>query len=436
MSVKETKRILFALLLGLSLLALPFLTHATDYDSTSYTVKDPVIDAGSETSSSANFGLGQSLSQNAIGKSTSSNFQLWSGFQYYFQVDPNTLNATAGDSQVSLSWTVPQTFLGINVASYEVGTGTTSGSYVFQNVGNVTSFAKTGLTNGVPYYFIVKALGPAGIFLVYSNEASATPVAATVPPPPPPSGGGSSSSGTANVIFTGTAYPDSTVSVVRDSVLVATVPTNADGTFTADLYGMNAGTYTFSLYATDPDDRTSRNVTFLRTINRFTTDTIPGVLMPPTISASHTEIRQGEGLTVRGYAQPNAPVTLVFGGQSTFTRNVTASATGLYTYVLYTTALAKGDYTVYSHAHIGNVDTPASFTVNFRVGDQSTVTPPLGTCRRSDLNCDGRVNLIDFSILLYFWDSTSFSQNLRVDIDKSGQIGLRDLSIMLYDWTG
>jgi hypothetical protein len=242
--------------------------------------------------------------------------------------------------------------------------------------------------------------------------------------------------GTANIVFSGAAYPNSTISVIRDSVLAANVPANADGTFSAGVYGMNAGTYTFSLYATDPDGYTSPNVTFLRTLNNLTTTYVPGVLMPPTIGLSHTEIKQGEAITVRGYAQPNAPVTLVFGGQSSFTRNATASATGLYSYVLDTTALTKGDYTVYSFARVGSADTPSSFTVNFRVGDQSNTTPPAGDCRRSDLNCDGRVNLIDFSILLYFWDSDSFSQNPRADIDKSGEIGLRDLSIMLYDWTG
>src|SRR3989344_925359 len=78
---------------------------AIDYSSSNYTVKDSVIIPGSGSVTSSNFGLGQSLGQTAIGKSTSANFQLWSGFQYFFTASANTLTATAGSGQVSLSWT-------------------------------------------------------------------------------------------------------------------------------------------------------------------------------------------------------------------------------------------------------------------------------------------------------------------------------------------
>src|SRR6185503_4149632 len=107
MNRKETKNISILLLLGLVVLSLPYTSLATDFSSSNFTVKNPVIDEAGSSSSSTNFGLGQSLNQTAIGKSTSSNFQLWSGFQYFFQVNSNVLTATAGSGQVALSWTVP-----------------------------------------------------------------------------------------------------------------------------------------------------------------------------------------------------------------------------------------------------------------------------------------------------------------------------------------
>jgi hypothetical protein len=70
-----------------SLLALPSFIFATDYTSNSFKVKDPVI-GGILSGGSASFGLGASLFQPAIGHSTSSSFQLFSGFQYYFKADP------------------------------------------------------------------------------------------------------------------------------------------------------------------------------------------------------------------------------------------------------------------------------------------------------------------------------------------------------------
>src|SRR3954454_21551251 len=87
---------------------------ASDFSSSSFTVTNPVITEGSASASSGNFGLGQSLGQIAPGLSTSTNFQLWSGFQYYFGVNANVVTATAGNGQVSLSWTVPQSFLGVS----------------------------------------------------------------------------------------------------------------------------------------------------------------------------------------------------------------------------------------------------------------------------------------------------------------------------------
>ncbi len=436
MLFSETKTILFSLLLLFAaLFFLPKNSNATDYSSGSFTVKDPVIDTGSDSSTSANFGLGQSLSQIAIGKSTSTNFQLWSGFQYYFKVNANVLTATPGDSEVDLSWTVPATFLGASVASYEVGTGTTSGSYVFQNVGNVISFTKSGLTNGTPYFFIIKSLAAGGTVLVYSNEATATPTAAVTPPPPPPGGGGGGPAYTGSISITGTAYPTSLVTILRDSVITGTVTADASGNFTFNQSGISAGTYSYGVYATDPNGVKSPTVGFSKTISTGITESMTGVIVAPTISQSHVSIKKGETITISGYAAPNSPLTLNYSGPANFVQNVTSSSQGYYSYALNTTSYAKGNYAVYSYYKVGAIKSPNSFTLNFTIGD-STVTPPTGTCKRSDLNCDGKVDLIDFSILLYFWDRTDFSKNPRADIDKNGEIGLRDLSIMLYDWTG
>src|SRR5258708_24700981 len=139
MGLKKTRPII---ILGIALASfvavpnfiLPLPIFATDYSSSNFTVKDPLLDAGGKSSSSSSFSSGQSLFQNATGKSSSSSFQLWSGFQYFFKISANTLSATAGDGQVSLSWTVPQTALGVNIVSYDLGVGTASGSYTYQNV--------------------------------------------------------------------------------------------------------------------------------------------------------------------------------------------------------------------------------------------------------------------------------------------------------------
>jgi uncharacterized protein YccT (UPF0319 family) len=82
-----------------------------------------------------------------------------------------TLNgATAGDSQVALTWGA------VNGADgYVVKYGTTSGSYTTTiDVGNVVSRTVTGLTNGTNYYFVVSAYNTSGSS-ANSAERSAAP---------------------------------------------------------------------------------------------------------------------------------------------------------------------------------------------------------------------------------------------------------------------
>ena len=52
----------------------------------------------------------------------------------------------------------------------------------------------------------------------------------------------------------------------------------------------------------------------------------------------------------------------------------------------------------------------------------------------ADLNKDGIVNSVDFSILLSFWKKKPPYKNPRVDINKDGKVDSIDFSIMLYQW--
>ena len=433
MSFTEIKKFVICVgLLLIAIFAVPKNIDATDYSSGSFTVKDPILSSGFKNSNSLNFGLGQSLSQLAIGQSSSASFQLWSGFQYYYKVLAHTLSAVPDDAEVDLTWTIPTTFLGVEVAGYEIGTGTTSGSYTFEDVGNVTLFTKTGLTNGTLYYFISKAYAPGGTFLVYSNEVSATPNGVVVPPPPGGGGGGSQG----KITISGTAYPNAPVTILRDSNTVSVVNADALGNFSVTLNNQPTGTYTYTLYATDADSIRSPSLGFEQVISNNVTSTVSGLIVAPTIRQSLVTVKQGDMVTFYGYTAPNVPVTLTFSGMQGFTRLTNSNASGFYSYSLSTGPLPKGEYFVNSYSLVNSVNSPLSFSLRFVIGDQTVVPPPTGDCRRSDLNCDGRVDLVDFSILLYFWEEPDFSRNPRADIDKSGKIDLRDLSIMLYDWTG
>jgi len=92
---------------------------------------------------------------------------------------PTGLTATAGDTQIALSWTASS-----GATSYSVYRGTTAGDESTTAIASgitTMSYTNTGLTNGTAYYYKVTAnnvIGTSG----YSNEASATPTAAAIDP--------------------------------------------------------------------------------------------------------------------------------------------------------------------------------------------------------------------------------------------------------------
>lgn len=100
---------------------------------------------------------------------------------------PQNLAATAGDGQVSLSWSAPGSDGGSPITRYEysVFDGTSWTGFVTTG-GTVTAYVVTGLANGTAYSFRVRAVSDAGAGTA-SDAASATPAA--------PSGGGSGGSG-------------------------------------------------------------------------------------------------------------------------------------------------------------------------------------------------------------------------------------------------
>jgi Glycoside hydrolase family 44/Fibronectin type III domain len=84
---------------------------------------------------------------------------------------PTALTVTAGNQQISLTWTTSS-----GATSYHVKRATASGGpYVQAGSATATSYTDTGLTNGTQYFYVVSALNMSGES-VNSSQASGTPV--------------------------------------------------------------------------------------------------------------------------------------------------------------------------------------------------------------------------------------------------------------------
>jgi fibronectin type 3 domain-containing protein len=116
---------------------------------------------------------------------------------------PTGLQATAGNAQVSLTWTASA-----GATSYHVKRATTSGGpYTQVSAPAATNFTDTGLTKGTAYFYVVSAVNSAGES-ANSSQASATPVAPLSPPAAPT--GLQATAGNAQVSLTWTASAGAT----------------------------------------------------------------------------------------------------------------------------------------------------------------------------------------------------------------------------------
>ena len=92
---------------------------------------------------------------------------------------PTGLAATAGNAQVSLTWTASSA-----ATSYHVKRSTSSGAETQIAAPSSTSYTDGGLTNGAKYFYVVSAVNSGGES-ANSAEVSAAPVAPVNPPATP-----------------------------------------------------------------------------------------------------------------------------------------------------------------------------------------------------------------------------------------------------------
>ena len=437
----------------LSLLLL-LTAKADEFTSSSFKVLEPVLQpAGYSTSS--DYILISTIAQLATGTSTASSFNLSSGFLYFpFAYFPSpVVTATAGDTQVSLSWTAAQGFLGWNVSGYNIGKSTSSGGpYAFSaSLGNVTSSTRTGLTNGTTYYFVVRAEDFFGNPIATSSEVSSTPVAAPAPSPtptPPPSGGGGGGIffPSTRVLIKGRAYPAADIVIFQDGTTAATPKADVNGNFQSELEVVG-GIYTFSLYAIDSDNRRSLTTSFTTNVPNGRTTTISDVVIAPTIGADKSQVKFGNDIKFFGAAYPKSAINVIINSETAMADKTASDKFGLWTYTLNSSVLERGDHTTKSQTVTpDSLLSPFSESLAFSVGDADVLfgklrgllpqAPGVQACNKNgDINNDGKINIVDFSIMLFFWNQRT-PKNPCADINKDGIVNIFDFSIMLFWWTG
>ena len=111
-----------------------------------------------------------------------------------------------------------------------------------------------------------------------------------------------------------------------------------------------------------------------------------------------------------------------------------ANDDGVYLQAYNTSELDKDEHTVQTRAVLDGQLTSNSKVVTFVVGDSNITQPTPHDFTKADLNDDGRVNIVDFSIAAYWYKR--LSPPASVDLNTDGKVDIVDFSIMAYNWTG
>jgi hypothetical protein len=249
----------------------------------------------------------------------------------------------------------------------------------------------------------------------------------------PPSGGGGGGyvppSTETKVVLQGKAYPSAKITILKDGEVGEIITADSNANFKTEIKEISPGIWNFSLWAEDKEGRRSITISFSVTILEGKITTISNIFIPPTIELDKTKVAKGEDLKIFGQTAPESQISIHIESPQEIIRQTKAKESGDWEDIFNTSPLDEGMHVTRAKAKSPEgLESSFSSVLAFYIGEYK----PGEICPRADFNKDGRTNLIDFSILLYWWGK----YNPCVDVNGDGKVNLPDFSILMYWWTG
>lgn len=231
---------------------------------------------------------------------------------------------------------------------------------------------------------------------------------------------------TSSIELSGYTSPGAFVTILLDAVVAGTTVANGNGDFYKKLTGLeHEKNYSVTIYAQDSVLRQTQSISWVVYTLPFTNHIFSNITLPTTIELEQTVIYQGGILKIIGRGHPSSQITVFI--DASYSEVVGAGSGGWwgYNFNSLTNPLTTGSHTAYAREVVpGGYTSILTQFLNFNVE----------YCIRADINCDGYVNLTDFSIMLYYWHHTN-PANHRADISGNHYVDLTDFSIMMFHWT-
>ncbi len=261
---------------------------------------------------------------------------------------------------------------------------------------------------------------------------------------PPASGGGGGGGGggfipapTSVVNFSGHAYPYNKVTLLKDGQVVLTTVSGGDANFSFSLSGINSGYYNFSIFSEDVHGLKSDTLTFSINVTAGASTNVGGILLAPTIDLNRDVFNKGDNITIFGQSVPNTKITISVNSDQEHLLQAETRNDGVYSYDFDSSVLELGEHSAKSKTKLAQQLSSFSRVVNFQIlakGEPLPEDKEQNEENIGDFNDDEKVNLIDFSILAYWYKKAS--PPVMIDLNNDKVINLIDFSILAYYWTG
>lgn len=248
------------------------------------------------------------------------------------------------------------------------------------------------------------------------------------------SGGGGSTKELGDTIINvkGKAYPSRTINFLLDTISVGSARTDSSGNFEFST-GASPGTATLGIWSTDAVGTRSLTLNNTFDVTQGAITNVNGIILPPTLRIDNQKVDPGALIALSGQSVPNSTVQLHF-DDSKIIENTISDSGGNWLINFDTKKLSIAEHTLRARTVAGTppLTVQSSFGTSLQlfVGVDGQVTRP------SDLNRDGFINLIDFSILIFWWQTNGGDSDPSADINGNDKVGLEDFSILLFNWTG
>jgi hypothetical protein len=248
-------------------------------------------------------------------------------------------------------------------------------------------------------------------------------------------GGGGTTIPSTSAVFTGRAYPNSKITLLKDAQVVANTISGQNATFQVSISGISGGNYIFSVYSEDNKGVRSSLLTFPVSITSGVVTNVSGIFIAPTIATDKSEVKRGDSIAIFGQSAPLSEITVSVNSEEEIFLKKNTDANGIYLVNFDSSLLEMGQHYTKSKASLDGEITSFSKTISFIVGTKNiTAALPAGTISKGDINNDNKVNLVDFSIAAYWYKRADPPPS--IDLNKDNKIDLVDFSIMAFYWTG